>query len=464
MPVLKDKKKKEEKSNKIDKTILSSTVKIISHGYIIDLTLPSQVYKEESSIGSGFFIDKKGTIVTCAHVVENARTIICKFKNGKDEEYECDVLKICFDNDLAILRIKDNGFSNKYFLELGSIDDLEQGNKVLAYGFPLGNSLSNIQMSKGIISGRDRYLIQTDTAINPGNSGGPLIYNNKVIGVNSSKLVGEGVDNIGFATPIDLIKILNTKDKNILVKRPELSVLLYPLNKAGLDYLDSKCKTGVYVSDINEFSPLHKIIKKGDVICSFNGISINNKGYLDYNLFDEPLNLKDYLNFVENDAELKISFWNGKNMVDKKFKFEYKPRPLESIYPMYEPVEYEVVGGMVFMNLYAEHLVVFPELIFMSGVDIQKRNYVILTKVFPHSVAYKDKNMAPSKLITKVNNIEIENLKDFIKAMAKPKKDKQTGENIVVFEMSQGEIAVFNDKDLGSNKNETYFPKGKKKY
>ena len=95
MSLLKVKKEKinKKENSKISKDIASSIVKIISHGYLIDIALPSQVEKEMSSIGSGFFIDGKGTICTCAHVVEHARTIICKFKNGKDEEYECDVIK-----------------------------------------------------------------------------------------------------------------------------------------------------------------------------------------------------------------------------------------------------------------------------------------------------------------------------------------------------------------------------------
>ena len=453
------------KDNSKNKTnISSSIVKIISHGYIIDLTLPSQVKKEISSIGSGFFIDDKGTICTCAHVVEHARTIICKFKNGEDKEYECDVVKICFDNDLAILRIKDDQFKNREYLELGSIHTLHQGDKVYAYGFPLGTVISNIQMTEGIVSGRERYLIQTDTAINPGNSGGPLVFKNRVIGINSVKMVGDYVDNIGFATPVDLIKILYTKNSEILVKRPELGVSFYPLNKPGLEYLQSKCDSGIYVSEIMNYSPLFNIIKKGDVICSFDNIKINNKGYLNYKLFDEPLSLSDYLNFIENDTELKIQVWNGKEIKEKKFQYKYLSHPLENIYPMYEPIEYEVIGGMVFMNLYAEHLSIFPNILFTNGSALQKQKYVILTKVFPHSIAYKDKNMSPSNLITKVNGINITTLNNFIEAMSKCKKDKDTGEKICVFEMNQGELAVFNEKDLSGNKNETYFPNRKIKY
>lgn len=456
-------KQKKSKIIKNKKDITSSIVKIISHGYILDLTIPSQIEKEISSIGSGFFIDNKGTIITCAHVVENARSIICKFKNGQDREYEATVVKICFDNDIALLRIKDTSFKTSNFLKLGSLNMLNQGDKVFAYGFPLGTTISNIQMTDGIISGRDRYLIQTDTAINPGNSGGPLLFKNKVVGINSLKMVGDYVDNIGFATPIDLIKTLNTEGDEVLVRRPEIGVSFYPLNRVGLEYLKSECKSGIYVYEVMDYSPLKGIIKKGDVLCSFNDIKINNKGYLDLKIFDEPISLNDYLNFIENNTELKVSFWDGNKISKKKFILQYKSHPLENVYPMYQEVEYEVIGGMVFMELAAEHLIIFPELIFNNGPNIQKKKYVILTKVFPHSIAYKDKNMAPGKIIAKVNNKEIHSLKQFTHAINNPIKNKSSP-NICIFEMNQGEIAVFNQNDLNGQQNNTYFPTQKLKY
>jgi len=67
-------------------------------------------------------------------------------------------------------------------------------------------------VSHGILSAKDRTftvedhtydnLIQTDAAINPGNSGGPLVdLNGSLVGINSAKLAGEAIENIGFAIP-----------------------------------------------------------------------------------------------------------------------------------------------------------------------------------------------------------------------------------------------------------------------
>ena len=59
----------------------------------------------------------------------------------------------------------------------------------ICYWFPLGQE--NLKYTKGIISGRQKSSIQTDTPINPGNSGGPLLLDGKVIGINSSHIFGK---------------------------------------------------------------------------------------------------------------------------------------------------------------------------------------------------------------------------------------------------------------------------------
>ena len=61
-------------------------------------------------------------------------------------------------------------------------------------------------VTSGIFSGRREDLLQTNAQINPGNSGGPLITEaGQVIGVNTSKVVGMGVEGMGFAIPIHVV-------------------------------------------------------------------------------------------------------------------------------------------------------------------------------------------------------------------------------------------------------------------
>ncbi|MFQ5527884.1 MAG: trypsin-like peptidase domain-containing protein [Thermoanaerobaculia bacterium] len=158
------------------------------------------------SLGSGFVIAANGTVVTNAHVIEDASRILVTFDDGR--EIEADVLGFDRDADLAVLKIEGR---NLPAVELGSSSDLMIGETVIALGNPLG--LSNT-VTTGVLSARGRAVpaesgenlytdfLQTDASINPGNSGGPLVnLDGDVIGINTA--IVAGAEGIGFAIPSD---------------------------------------------------------------------------------------------------------------------------------------------------------------------------------------------------------------------------------------------------------------------
>jgi serine protease Do len=199
--------------------------------------------KESTKIGggSGFIVSEDGYLITSQHVVadnEADYTIILEPK----KKYPAKVLARDPINDIAILKIKGNGFP---FIELGDSKKLELGEQVVAVGNALGEFHDTV--SSGIVSGLSRYiqatnhmtqqaerlrgLIQTDAAINPGNSGGPLVsMDGKVIGINTAVVMG--AQNIGFAIPIDYaIKDLVEVKKYGKIQEPFLGVKYVILDK-----------------------------------------------------------------------------------------------------------------------------------------------------------------------------------------------------------------------------------------
>ena len=158
------------------------------------------------SCGTGCIIDKNGTILTSAHVLEDGNDIIITMYNGED--YKAEVLKrIGKDGDIALLKI-----SVPYELKtvkLGNSEKIKVGEKVLAIGNPFG---FNGTLTQGIISRIDyaKNRIQTDAAINPGSSGGPLLNTEgEIIGINQAIYNPDNnISNIGigFATPINLVR------------------------------------------------------------------------------------------------------------------------------------------------------------------------------------------------------------------------------------------------------------------
>ena len=163
------------------------------------------VIRSSHGIGTGFFVSNSGLMVTNYHVVGSERTISIKTRDLKTVIGKV----VAFDKkrDLALVSSR---YQNLAYLKLAEPDQGSIGSDVVAIGTPQGLDWS---ISKGIVSSVRRLngvrVIQTDAAINPGNSGGPLISlkTGSVIGINTSKLVGFGVEGLNFAVSVqELIK------------------------------------------------------------------------------------------------------------------------------------------------------------------------------------------------------------------------------------------------------------------
>ncbi len=169
---------------------------------------------EQSYVGSGFVIDKRGYIATNAHVVDGMNTITVYFTYGEyaDKKYEAKLIGSDVFSDIAVIKIEAEG--DLPVLEFGDSTRLEVGDIVTAIGTPADIALAGT-FTQGIISAVDRdievtgtnnvkkimRLLQTDATINPGNSGGPLLnMYGQVVGINTLKLTDE-FEGIGFSIP-----------------------------------------------------------------------------------------------------------------------------------------------------------------------------------------------------------------------------------------------------------------------
>lgn len=164
-------------------------------------------------LGSGFFIQEDGFLITNFHVIEGETKISIEVYHQKEGQLERrtykDIRIIAMNKfgDLALLKVDDTGAPKFRVVALGDSSVLGQGDRVLAIGSPQGLERT---VTEGIVStaarqmGGDLYL-QTTAQINPGNSGGPLFnLAGAVVGVTNMKLTfGEG---LGFAIPVERLK------------------------------------------------------------------------------------------------------------------------------------------------------------------------------------------------------------------------------------------------------------------
>jgi len=174
---------------------------------------PSIQFVEDTSLGSGIIVDRKGYIVTNAHVVANAVNIKIVTFSSERTVYPAVIIRKDLENDIAILKIEpDTPLPTAI---LGDSDMIKVADKVLTIGSPFGLEQT---VTAGIISDDSRNLVidgqnyedmlQTDAAINRGNSGGALVsVSGEVIGINTAIYAPTGVfTGVGFAIPINKVK------------------------------------------------------------------------------------------------------------------------------------------------------------------------------------------------------------------------------------------------------------------
>lgn len=242
----------------------------------------------ERGMGSGVIVSADGTILTNAHVVDEAEKITVMLNDNK--AFEAKLVGIDKPSDLAVLKID---AQNLPFLTPGNSDSVRVGDIVLAIGNPLGIGQS---VTAGIISAKGRRtglsdgsfedFLQTDAPINRGNSGGALVnLNGELIGINSQILSGGasgGNIGIGFSIPSNMAKsVLEQLLKDGKVHRGMLGVNIQTLTEDTAKALDLTDVTGVLVSNVRPGSSAEKAgVKRGDIITGINGEKIDDGNVL----------------------------------------------------------------------------------------------------------------------------------------------------------------------------------------
>ena len=162
--------------------------------------MATYIIKTKEGHGSGCIISKNGLILTNYHVVDSASIVQVFFEDGTKDSGT--VIRINPLFDLALVKIKPV-LSKPLKVYLTKSTDV--GTEVYAIGTPEEMDLGQT-VTKGIISGKrkieEKFYIQSDVSISPGNSGGPLINKDcQIIGIINAKIIGKGVEVIGFAIP-----------------------------------------------------------------------------------------------------------------------------------------------------------------------------------------------------------------------------------------------------------------------
>jgi S1-C subfamily serine protease len=429
-----------------------SVVKINVKSRKIYYSNPLNTYNIFETTGTGFFITNK-LILTCYHVIENSIIVDILYKNT--DEIKANIKHIFPDDDLALLEIKEN-LEDVIPLELKPISEKETD--VLTIGFPL--SSKNIIITKGIISGYQESLIQTDATLNHGNSGGPLVINDngkyKVIGVNVSKI--SRAERTGYVVPIyrfiKLFEIIQKSDTPIdfVQKKPilyfdyqklfqdELKQFIYK----GKDLSIDKKKGGVRLSIINKNYYTNNYLKEDNILLSINSCPINSEGLIKFDFYPEKIPIDDIgLWFIKGD-KINIEYLDISDNTIKKVEFnleiintniqEYFMVDKDSFY-------YIENNGLILSILTKNHL---------EDLDKLKLKMDQFVKILERSIRQRDLftvyladinytkignfNKYPiGEIILEINGQKFDNLQDFKKICEEPIVKIKTLENEIYF-------------------------------
>ncbi len=344
--------------------------------------------------GSGFIVSENGHVLTNSHLVNNSSDITVILNDGT--ELPAKILGQDPNTDVAVLKIEGNHLP---FLELGNSEKLDIGQWVVAIGNPLGLQTS---LTVGVVSAKGRNnldlisiedFIQTDAAINRGNSGGPLLdLQGLVIGMNTAIVTnggGGGYMGIGFAIPSEILRhIMNQIVNSGSVARGFIGVTMQEIDKDLAQAFGLKHPGGALVADVTKGSPAEKAgLKQGDVIQTYNKLSIANIGTLRNAIALMTPGTRITLGVLRGDKQLEIAVDVGD-------------------YPQSTPK----IASMSGTKLGFEIQDLTPEL--GKSLGTNEESGVVITKVEPGSAAAWV-GLARGALILSVNHKSVSNVDQF---------------------------------------------------
>lgn len=302
-------------------------VKIIVEKSEYNLNNPQDFNEIKSSSGTGFFI-KPNYILTCYHVIKNHLKISITHNLTRKQKINVNVHSIYPDDDLAVLYVDNKKYGidvpNNIPLHIlnSPIDDVF--NNVLVMGYPLDSN--HLKTSKGILAGFHDSLFQTDATLNPGNSGGPLIWEDKIIGVNVAKISSEKVDNVGYAIPIQRFiiykKTAPNSIKNKLYLKPKLGFMCQNIEseeqfkKFNLNLQEYH---GTRVTKIMKDSLINDTgIEIGDFLLEFDNMKIDIYGDIKIDKFPEKVNITEINKWYAIGNLIKIKYYSIKSKTVKE--------------------------------------------------------------------------------------------------------------------------------------------------
>ena len=437
---------------KLQKGLQDTVIQVMVTNLEHNVLQPYKVPKTGACRGSAFIISPDGEIITNAHVVNGATSIMVQMPSFGKHQFEVDMIGIMPEKDFALLKFRPDdieiikqSLGKMPMLELGDSDSVTRSQEILALGYPLGQQ--SLKSTTGVISGRETGMIQMSAPINPGSSGGPSLNScGKVVGINTCHIAGS--QNVNYIIPInDLKNFLPDLKAGGLVRNPYIGVYQSLATKDLVKVLGNPMPGGTYVVKVLPDSPLYKKMQTGDMVYEINGVAVDLYGDVTVPWSEDKISVSDYISRLKVGQKVHIVVYRR----GKKMEFECKVErnkylPIKEVYPEYEELPFEAFGGYIVMPLMLNHLPllapVVPHLTKYLDDNNQTEPLLIVTHIIPNSPAYRSRMQLVGSILKKINGIPVKTIPELQEAL------KKTGE-IFTLETDQNlMVALEKDKML----------------
>ena len=316
----------------------------------------------------------------------------------------------------------------------------------LSLGYPLGQY--RLKSTTGVVSGLEsvdgRVLIQITAPINPGNSGGPLLnVQGEVIGIAIASI--ELSQNIGYVIPINELKlIMDDLRTNKFVRKLILGFSYSYSGDEKAAFLGNPLPSGLYINAVFKNSLLEAAgIKEGDMLYEFNGYTVDCYGEVRAPWSLDTTTLNDLIGRVAQGEKVSLLLYRDGKKVSITFDFNVtSPLAIRQIYPEYELVEYEVIAGLIIMQLSDNHIELLedeaPHLLFYRLPENQNKPVLVVTSVLTGSYAHQVQACEPGDIIAEVNGRKVGSFNSFKAAL---RLSGKTG--FVTIKTTRNMLAVF---------------------
>jgi len=395
--------------------------------------------QQSRSEGSGFAIQlaNKTFFVTNHHVIASGKRISLSLPKYGAQKFPVRIVADSPEMDLSLLRISGKHNVEISTLAIGNSDEVPDGTKLIAVGYPLGQNGQKITTGglagNQVMHGTD-YL-QTDAALCPGNSGGSLLHENngewEVVGINNAIIPGQ--NNVGYAIPSQVLKVFldnylytyknsssDVRKQTLLISKPVFGLGLQPMTETLIKYLghEEVGMKGMYVNQSVPGSVVGEQIKEDDQLLKINGYEVTPFGQclVPWNK-SGPVDMARVTSRFKLGDSIPVQLVRAGQIIDVDVDYIQKdPRIVRPIYFPYEQPKAAVYAGMVVqelnLNLVNMFMKVNPLLGKYASLGAQCEDpCLIVSFVLGGGIMSEKGKVSPSMTLNSVNGKRVKNLK-----------------------------------------------------